>query len=119
MAGFTVKGSNLTFFFSVMSQETKERALTRMLFPRVVVDAISRQNWMSVVRCGTTMPTSHSTSSSNSSMASHALSWRPIYIDSGGTEEEMWEGIEEGVHRDSKGDREIVQWYIYIPHQSV
>ena len=64
-----------TFFLSVTSQETKERALTLMLLPRDVLEPTLRQNWISEGKWGTTIPTSHSTSSSNSSIASHALSW--------------------------------------------
>ena len=63
-----------TFFFRVVSHETKDRAFTRMLSPRVVLLAISRQKLMREARWGMTIPTSHSTSSSNSSIASQALS---------------------------------------------
>ena len=45
-----------------------------MLSPRVVLLAISRQKLMREARWGMTIPTSHSTSSSNSSIASQALS---------------------------------------------
>ena len=88
-----------TFFLSVTSQETKERALTLMLSPRDVLEPTLRQNWISEGKWGTTIPTSHSTSSSNSSIASHALYWGRGKGKGreGGRERERGGGREEGV----------------------
>ena len=88
-----------------MSQETKESALTLMLFPREVAEATSRQNWMREVRWGTTIPTSHSTSSSNNSIASHALSYEES---EGGGEWKGREGREGGGRGEEEREKRVI-----------